>query len=234
MLLDPPPEVPAAVALQSAEIERLDWSFATPEGAVNALLSTGRMVAAPRQVVEAYAKDDLRKGPDGRLRFSFSPSAVVVAWSEMVLPAPPIARLPTLVVRPQVPLFPTPAPRTPLPRGAGDLLARRSLPNGHNVLWEAPGRRSARSRNFWAARPELAFARLAEAFFAVAEVGAVAAVELVAAGAAEEAVVAAFAVAAVLAGAHRGSRRCRGRPSSRRCRRWSCSSRRRRHRRNRC
>ena len=138
VLLDAAVEVPAAVALQSAEIERLDWSFATPEGAVNALLSTGRMVAAPRDVVEAYAKADLRKGPDGRLRFSFSPSAVVVAWSEMVLPAPPIARLPTLVVRPEVPLFDPSAQDCRYREALGDLLSEATVPNGHNVLWEAP------------------------------------------------------------------------------------------------
>jgi lipase len=138
VLLDAAVEVPAAVALQSAEIERLDWSFATPEGAVNALLSTGRMVAAPHEVVEAYAKDDLRKGPDGRLRFSFSPSAVVVAWSEMVLPAPPIARLPTLVVRPEVPLFDPSAQDSRYREALGDLLTEAVVPNGHNVLWEAP------------------------------------------------------------------------------------------------
>jgi lipase len=138
VLLDPAIEVPAAAALQSAEIERLDWSFATNEGAINALLSTGRMVAAPRDVVEAYVAEDLRKGPDGRLRFSFSPSAVVVAWSEMVLPAPPVARLPTLVVRPQVPLFDAGAQDARYREELGKLLTEAVVPNGHNVLWEAP------------------------------------------------------------------------------------------------
>lgn len=138
VLLDPAIAVPAAAALQSAEIERLDWSFATPEGAVNALLSTGRMVAAPREVVEAFVDGDLRKGPDGRLRFSFCPSAVVVAWSEMVLPAPPAAHLPTLVIRPQVPLFDAADQDAGYREELGDLLTREVVPNGHNVLWEAP------------------------------------------------------------------------------------------------
>lgn len=138
VLLDAAAEVPPAAALRSAEIERLDWSFATPEGAVNALLSAGQMVAAPREVVEAYAKADLRKGPDGRLRFSFSPSAVVVAWNEMVLPVPPIAPLPTLVVRPEVPLFDPSAVDSGYREALGDLLTEAVVPNGHNVLWEAP------------------------------------------------------------------------------------------------
>lgn len=140
VLLDPAVEVPAQAALQSAEVERLDWSFATPEGAVNALLSSGRTVNAPHDVVTAFVKDDLRRGPDGRLRFSFSPGAVVVAWSEMVLPSPPIAQVPTLVIHPEVPLFPTVA-QTQIRRyheSLGDLLAEATVPNGHNVLWEAP------------------------------------------------------------------------------------------------
>ncbi len=137
-LLDPALEVPAAAALRSAEVERLDWSFATPAGAVNALLSAGQVVAAPHDVVAAYVDDDLRKGPDGRLRFSFSPSAVVVAWSEMVLPAPPIAPLPTLIVRPEVPLFDTSIQAPRYREALGDLLTEVSVPNGHNVLWESP------------------------------------------------------------------------------------------------
>ncbi len=91
-------------------------------------------------MVTAFAKDDLRKGPDGRLRFSFSPAAVVVAWSEMVLPSPPIAQVQTLVVRPEVPLFPGVA-QTQTRRyheSLGDLVTDVTVPNGHNMLWEAP------------------------------------------------------------------------------------------------
>ncbi len=91
VLLDPGLEVARARALRSAEIDRLDWSFATTDGALNALLSSDAVVAAPREVVAAYVHDDVRKGPDGRYRFSFCPSAAVVAWSEMTLPPPPIA-----------------------------------------------------------------------------------------------------------------------------------------------
>jgi pimeloyl-ACP methyl ester carboxylesterase len=138
VLLDPPPEVPPASALQSAEVERLDWSFVTAEGAINVLLSTGRTVAAPREVVAAYVDDDLRKGPDGRLRFSFSPSAVVTAWSEMTLPAPPIAQLPTLVVRPEVPMFDPGTQAARYQSALGDQLRTVIVANGHNVLWESP------------------------------------------------------------------------------------------------
>lgn len=140
VLLDPAIQVPAEAALQSAEVERLDWSFATPEGAVNALLSSGRTVAAPDEVVTAFVRDDLRKGPDGRLRFNFSPAAVVVAWSEMVLPAPPVAEVPTLGIRPEVPLFPgvAQAQSRRYRESLGDRVTEVTVPNGHNLLWESP------------------------------------------------------------------------------------------------
>jgi lipase len=139
VLLDPGLEVPAEIALRSAEIERLDWSFATVDGALNALLSSDSIVAAPRQVVEGFVRGDVRKGPDGRFRFSFCPSAAVVAWSEMSLPAPPIASLPTLIVRAAVPLFPPDgALEAQYAEALGDLFTVTDVPNGHNVLWESP------------------------------------------------------------------------------------------------
>lgn len=148
VLLDPAVEVPVEAALQSAEVERLDWSFATVDGAVNALLSSGRTVAAPHDVVTAFAVEDLRKGPDGRLRFSFSPAAVVAAWSEMVLPLGPIAPVPTLAVRPETPLFPGVAETHRYRETLGDLLTEVTVPNGHNVLWEAPRQTAAAIESF--------------------------------------------------------------------------------------
>jgi lipase len=139
VLLDPALGVPARLALQNAEIERLDWSFATVDGALNALLSSDSVLAAPREVVEAFVRDDVRKGPDGRFRFSFSPSAVVVAWSEMTLPAPPFAQLPTLILRAATPLFPPDGALESRYREAlGELLTMATVPNGHNLLWESP------------------------------------------------------------------------------------------------
>jgi len=149
VLLDPGLEVPPARALRSAEIDRLDWSFATIDGAVNALLSSDSVVAAPRQVVEEYVRADVRKGPDDRFRFSFCPSAAVVAWSEMALPAPPIALVPTLVVRVERPLFGVDAAHGSRYREAlGDLLEAATVPNGHNVLWESPAETIAAVRAF--------------------------------------------------------------------------------------
>ncbi|MDX6602292.1 MAG: lipase [Solirubrobacterales bacterium] len=138
-LLDPGLEVSPGLALQSAEIERLDWSFATVDGAVNALLSNGATVAADKDLVTAYAKDDLRQGPDGRYRFRFSPSAAVVAWNEVVLSPPPVTSVPTLLVVAEVSLVQAGVLKPRYREALGDLLTEVTVPNGHNMLWESPG-----------------------------------------------------------------------------------------------
>jgi lipase len=139
VLLDPGLEISPENALRGAEIDRLDWSFATVDGALNALLSSDSVVAAPRETVAAYVRDDVRQGPDGRFRFSFCPSAAVVAWSEMSLPAPPVAEYPTLVLRAAVPLSsPDPQLEARYVETLGDRLTVQTVPNGHNVLWESP------------------------------------------------------------------------------------------------
>lgn len=137
-LLDPGLGVPPARALRSAEIERLDWSFATVDGVVNALLSNEAIVASPRETVAAFVRDDVAKGPDGRYRLSFCPSTVVTAWSEMVLPPPPIAPVPTLLVRAEVGLYDGSAQGRRYAEELGDLLTVAEVPNGHNMLWESP------------------------------------------------------------------------------------------------
>ncbi len=137
-LLDPGLGVPPERALRSAEIERLDWNFATVDGAVNALMSNETVVVSPREVVAAFVKDDVQKGPDGRFRFRFCPSTVVTAWSEMTLPPPPIARVPTLLVIAGKPLFDSSHQQRRYREELGDLLTRVEVPNGHNVLWESP------------------------------------------------------------------------------------------------
>lgn len=150
VMLDPGLEIPADWALRSAEIDRLDWSFASVEGAVNALLASDSVIAAPEATVAAYAADDLQRGPDGRLRFSACPSATVVAWSEMTLPAPEIAQLPTLVVRAAVPLTDGRAQDLRYRKALGSQLKLVAVPNGHNVLWESPAETFAAIEDFLA------------------------------------------------------------------------------------
>jgi lipase len=142
-LLDPGLHVPPDRALTSAETDRLDWSFATVDGAVNALVGAPTVVAAPRATVTAYAKEDLRRGPDDRLRFRFCPSAAVVAWSEMARPAPAVARVPTLLVRPAKPLVESSVDEDRYRAELGPLLTVADVPNGHNVMWESPAETGA-------------------------------------------------------------------------------------------
>jgi len=89
-------------------------------------------------MIAAYVQGDVEKGPDGRFRFRFCPSAVVVAWSETTLPSPPIARLPTLLVLSATPLFDSSAEQRRYRDELGDLLTTVEVPNGHNMLWESP------------------------------------------------------------------------------------------------
>lgn len=148
VLLDPGFEVPPQVALASAEIDRRDWTYASVDSAVNALLSAKTTVRAPREVVTAFARSDLRAGPDGRLRFSHSPSAVVGLWGEMVLPAPPIASVPTLMVRPAASHIDGRSHDRRYRDALGSALTVAGVPNGHNLLWEAPTETAATVRTF--------------------------------------------------------------------------------------
>lgn len=150
-LLDPGLDVAPEIALRGAEIERLDWNFATLDGALNALLSNLTMVAPSRELVAEYARADVSEGPDGRYRFSFSPAAAVVAWSEVVLPAPPIAPVPTLLLHPEVTLADREARERRYREVLGELLTTASVPHGHNVLWESPAETTAAVRTFLAA-----------------------------------------------------------------------------------
>jgi lipase len=137
-LLDPALQLGVEKVLRSAEIERRDWSFKTVDGGIRALLSGETIVSAPEAVVRAFVEDDLERGQDDRLRFSFSPAAAVVAWSEMALPPPPVASLPTLFVRPEVSITNATAHCDRYREILGDELTVVEVPHGHNVLWESP------------------------------------------------------------------------------------------------
>jgi lipase len=147
-LLDPGFRIAPGKALKSAEMDRLDWSFATVEGAVNALMSSDSIVSAPWATVEAFAKRDMRRGTDDRLRFSFCPSVAVVAWSEMTLPPPPVAQLPTLIVRADASVAEAEAEDQRYRDELGPLLTFQTVPNGHNVLWESPSETAVAVESF--------------------------------------------------------------------------------------
>lgn len=151
VLLDPGLGVPVEYAFAGAERDRQDWSFASAEGAATALLSSEGVVATPPEVVAAYVAADLVRGADGRLRFRYCPSALVVAWSEMALPPPPVAALPTLLVRPVASAAYGRDQDRRYREQLGSLLSMAAVPNGHNVLWESPAETAAAILAFLAA-----------------------------------------------------------------------------------
>jgi len=144
VLLEPSLSVPPERALRKAEVDRLDWSFETVEGAANALLGSSAAAAA---AVESYVREDLRRGADGLYRFSFCPAAAVTAWSELALPAPPVAPLRTLVVQAEASAFDAGCERRYRER-LGELLSVARVPHGHNVLWESPAETAAAVGDF--------------------------------------------------------------------------------------
>jgi hypothetical protein len=71
----------------------------------------------------------------------------------MTLPAPPIAQLPTLLVRPTASHV-TGRPHDRRYRDAlGSLLTIAAVPNGHNVLWESPAETTAAIEGFLSKPP---------------------------------------------------------------------------------
>lgn len=147
-LLETPHQVKPDRALRAIEIERLDWSFATVDGAVEAMLASELMSEPPREVVTAFVNEDVRRGPDGRFRFRVSPGAVVVAWSEMTLLPPPIASVPTLLLSAASPLADSAERDALYEEALGDLQTQVRVPKGHNVLWEAPEETTRAIENF--------------------------------------------------------------------------------------
>src|SRR5439155_23224181 len=83
VLLDPALQVLPHVALDMAELERADVSFASVEDAVQARYDSGRVLLAPRERLLESDRKHLEPGADGRLRYRYCKSAVIAAWSVM-------------------------------------------------------------------------------------------------------------------------------------------------------
>ncbi len=129
VLLDPAMHVDPVVAGERADLTRDDVSFASADEAIEARLSDGSLFTTPREVLEEETREHLVESSDGRLRWQWSPAAVIVAWSEMAEARPPWPRCPTLIVRGGRSWIPLTAPRN------GNV-TEVVVPGGHSVLWD--------------------------------------------------------------------------------------------------
>ena len=137
VLLDPAVWVPPPIALERAEEERADRSFADVEEAVEARRPTAKL--APRDFLETEIAEHLVRDVGGRWRYRYSQSAVIAAYGELSQPPPDWekVRVPTLlVVGSETDVVPT-AVVDVLRFELGERLEVVTVPGGHIPLWDA-------------------------------------------------------------------------------------------------
>jgi lipase len=136
VLLDPALTLDGSVALDLAEAERADRSFATREEA-----RARRAEEEPRAPADFLDEDlgqHLVSCPDGRLRYRYCQSAVVAMYGELAgSPALTTAVHPTLLVRGAGSEFVADADVETLRAGLRAALEVATVPGGHIVLWDA-------------------------------------------------------------------------------------------------
>jgi lipase len=139
VLLDPAVQVRPRHALERAEEERADRSFAGRDEAIEYRIAMDPLYSTPREILEEEVEEHLVASDDGRLRYRYCQSAVVAAWSEMCTGPPPFeqARVPTLVVVGERSHLVTREQLDAWRTGHGDLLEVVTVPGGHMVLWDA-------------------------------------------------------------------------------------------------
>ena len=147
MLLDPAVWVPPRVALERAEEERSERSFATAAEAIELRRRSVRL--APDELLEEEMELHLVPGEDGRLRYRYAQSAVVAAYGELAKrpSLDGLAAIPTLVVRaPDGEVCPDGI--VDLVRGAIAAVEVVDVPGGHIVMWDALEETAAAVRAF--------------------------------------------------------------------------------------
>ena len=137
VLLDPALQVLPHVALDMAELERADTSFASVAEAVQARYDSGRVLLAPRELLLEDDAEHLEEGEDGRLRYRYCKSAVITAWSVIASPPPPPARVPTLIVLGEQSWLLVDEHVEAYRAELGSLLEVVTVPGGHTVFWDA-------------------------------------------------------------------------------------------------
>jgi lipase len=139
VLLDPAIWVPPPVALDGAEAERPDRSFATAEEALERRVVTSTLLHTPHDVLEEEMREHLRLCDDGRYRYRYCQSAVVAAYAEMAHAPPPFDRVRarTLLVRGALSDVVPDVIVEVVREGLGELVEIVAVPGGHHVLWDA-------------------------------------------------------------------------------------------------
>lgn len=148
VLLDPALQVLPHVALDMAELERADVSYATPEDAAQARYDAARVLRAPRELVLETEREHLEPGADGRLRYRYCRSAVIAAWSIMATPPPPPAPVSTLIVVGAESWLTLDEHADAYRNALGDGLELVTVPGGHTVYWDALDETAEAVRNF--------------------------------------------------------------------------------------
>ena len=137
VLLDPALHVLPQVALDLAELERADVSYASVEEAVAVRYDSGRVLVAPRELVIESDRPHMEAGADGRFRYRYCKNAVVTAWSVMASAPPPPAKVPTLFVIGAESWLTVPEQIAEYRAALGDLVRVVTVPGGHTVYWDA-------------------------------------------------------------------------------------------------
>jgi lipase len=133
VLLDPAIDLLPHVGFDMAEDHRRDRVFGSVEEAIASRLE--RNPTTPRSFVEEEAREHLVESPGGTYRWRYCQSAVVFAYGELCVPAPPpeTLRAPTLLVHAgQFGLV-----REDQLEAYRERVESVAVPGGHMVIWDA-------------------------------------------------------------------------------------------------
>ena len=148
VLLDPALQVLPHVAFDMAELERQDQAYDSVEQAVQGRYDSGRVLLAPKELVQESDAAHMEPGPDGRLRYRYCKSTVIAAWSIMASPPPPPAPVPTLMVLGADSWLTNDEQADAYRAALGDLFELVTVPGGHTVYWDALDETSAALASF--------------------------------------------------------------------------------------
>ena len=100
VLLDPAIWAPPPIALQHAELARVDESYESLDEAIERRIVVGNLHRPPRDWLARDLAAHLETGADGRLRYRFCISAVVAGLAELASPPSPLDsfRVPSMMI----------------------------------------------------------------------------------------------------------------------------------------